>query len=495
MGDEKKVNPDQIIPSSVKLKDVKLAYYYIITYSKYLLLTLLLVTISLHLSTYTTEDLFILLNHLKQNLVLVIVCSTTLFLLAVIYIQKRPRNVYLVNFACYKPSDSLMCPIESYLGRASQIFNEEHVAFQKKIIERSGLGPKTYFPEAFFRESADPSFTDARKEVEMLAFGAIDELLAKTGVNAKDIGVLVVSSGIFCPTPSVSAMVVNHYKLRSNILSYNITGMGCSAGIISINLVRQLFQLHSNCYALVVCLDSTTQGWYIGSNRSMLVPNCIFRMGSAAILLSNRSSDRHRSKYKLVQIVGTHRGSDDKSYGAVSQGEDEDKRIGTTLSKDIMSVAGEALKTNISTLGPLVLPLSEQLLFFGSLIAKKVFKMKIKSYIPDFKLAFEHFCIHAGGKAVLDAIKKNLELTEWHMEPSRMTLYRFGNTSASSLWYNMAYTEGKGRVKRGNRIWLIGFGSGFKSYSAVWQALKNVDPAKEMNPWMDEINEFPVHVS
>ncbi|KAM7485447.1 hypothetical protein LguiA_001456 [Lonicera macranthoides] len=53
--------------------------------------------------------------------------------LLAIYVQKRPRNVYLVNFACYKPSDSLMCPIEIYLGKANKIFNEEHVAFQKKI--------------------------------------------------------------------------------------------------------------------------------------------------------------------------------------------------------------------------------------------------------------------------------------------------------------------------------------------------------------------------
>lgn len=254
-------------------------------------------------------------------------------------------------------------------------------------------------------------------------------------------------------------------------------------------------QVHSNCNALVVCLDSTTQGWYAGNNRAMLVPNCLFRMGSAAILLSNRSSDRHRSKYKLGQIVGTHKGGEDKSYKAVYQGQDEDKVIGITLSKDLMAVAGEALKTNITTLGPLVLPLSEQLLFFGSLIAKKVFKMNIKSYVPDFKLAFEHFCIHAGGRAVLDAIEKNLELTEWHMEPSRMTFHRFGNTSASSLWYSMAYTEGKGRVKRGHRIWNLGFGSGFKCYSVVWHALRNIDPAKETNPWMDEINEFPVRVS
>ena len=89
-----------------------------------------------------------------------------------------------------------------------------------------------------------------------------------------------------------------------------------------------------------------------------------------------------------------------------------------------MEIAGEALKANITTLGPLVLPLSEQLIFFTTLVCRKVFKMKVKPYIPDFKLAFEHFCIHAGGRAVLDELEKNLDLSEWHMEPSRMTLYR-----------------------------------------------------------------------
>ncbi|KAH9319506.1 hypothetical protein KI387_021275, partial [Taxus chinensis] len=64
-------------------------------------------------------------------------------------------------------------------------------------------------------------------------------------------------------------------------------------------------------------------------------------------------------------------------------------------------------------------------LFFATLVVRKLFMVKIKPYIPDFKLAFEHFCIHAGGRAVLDELEKNFQLSEWHMEPSRMTLYRF----------------------------------------------------------------------
>lgn len=187
-------------------------------------------------------------------------------------------------------------------------------------------------------------------------------------------------------------------------------------------------------------------------------------------------------------------GADDKAYNCVFQREDEMKKRGIALSKDIASIASEAIKMNMTTLGPLVLPVSEQLLFLVNLVARKVLKKNIKPYVPDFKLAFEHFCIHAGVRAVLDELEKNLELTKWHLEPSRMTLYRFGNTSSSSLWYELAYSEAKGRVKKGDRVWQLAFGSGFKCNSAVWHALRTIDPAKEKNPWIDEINEFPVHV-
>lgn len=119
------------------------------------------------------------------------------------------------------------------------------------------------------------------------------------------------------------------------------------------------------------------------------------------------------------------------------------------------------LKTHITAFEPLVLPASKQLLFLENSVARTIFKMKINPYVPDFKLAFEHFCVHVGGKAVLDEMEKKVQLSEWHMVPS-MTLYRFGNTSSSSSWYELAYSEAKGRIRKGDRIWQVGFGSGFK---------------------------------
>ncbi|KAI9196330.1 hypothetical protein LWI28_022991 [Acer negundo] len=113
----------------------------------------------------------------------------------------------------------------------------------------------TYGPEGLMQIPPIRSMVDARKETESVIVGAIDEFLAKTGVKPRDIGILVVNSSLFNPTPSLSAMVVNRYKLRGNILSYNLCGMGCSAGIISIDLAKQLLQVYYFSYCFCIFLS------------------------------------------------------------------------------------------------------------------------------------------------------------------------------------------------------------------------------------------------
>ncbi|VFQ65307.1 unnamed protein product [Cuscuta campestris] len=475
---------------SLRQKHTKPGYHFLI----YLLLLTLpfLGTLTSHCSALNLQDMVLSLNPGH-----VIASSCLVLLLGMLYFLTRPRDVYLMDFACYKPPPALMCPTERYLERSRQanIFTEENLVFQKKILERSGLGQKTYFPESILSVPSTACLDVAKKEAAVVIFGCVDELLGKTGVGSEEIGIVIVNCSLFNSTPSFSAMLVNHYKLKSSVKTFNLGGMGCSAGLISIDLAKHLLQATPNTCALVVSLEVQTLNCYLGNDRAMIMSNCIFRHGGAAVLLSNRPSDRRRSKYQLLRTVRSNKGADDNSYSCVFLREDDAGVVGVALSKDLMGVAGEALKVNITTLGPLVLPISEQVMFFLTLVARKIFicsGVKIKPYIPDFKKAFEHFCIHAGGKAVLDAIEKNLELGEWHMEPSRMTLYRFGNTSSSSLWYELGYTEGKGRIRKGDRVWQIAFGSGFKCNSAVWRALKNVDSSMEKNPWMDEIHQFPV---
>ena len=70
----------------------------------------------------------------------------------------------------------------------------------------------------------------ARTEFEAIAFTAVKELLNKTGVQPRQIGIVITNSSLFNTTPSLSATIMNHFKMSSKTLNYNLAGMGCSAG-------------------------------------------------------------------------------------------------------------------------------------------------------------------------------------------------------------------------------------------------------------------------
>lgn len=486
---------------SVKLKYVKLGFRYT-NPPAFLWVPLLALAVA---SVLGLDRMRAVPVQFSLDLAACLALSAVMAVLLAAYYLKRPRPVYLIDFACFKPDDKHKISKEGFLEMTASTgcFTVESLDFQTKITTRSGLGDETYLPPGIQARPPRLCLEEARLEAEAVMFGCLDALFETTGIDPRrDVGILIVNCSLFNPTPSLTAMIVNHYKMREDIKSFNLGGMGCSAGLISIDLAKDLLQANPESYAVVLCMENTTLNWYFGNDRSMLLSNCIFRMGGAAVLLSNRMSDKGKAKYRLAHTVRTHKGANDGCYGCVYQREDGNGAVGVSLARELMAVAGDALKTNITTLGPLVLPLSEQLKFLTTLIARRVLRLQgVRPYIPDFRRAFEHFCVHAGGRAVLEEVQKNLGLGERDMEPSKSVLHRFGNTSSSSLWYALAYAEAKGRVARGDRVWQIGFGSGFKCNSAVWRALRDVPPLGSVtgccreggcNPWADFIDSYPV---
>lgn len=92
---------------------------------------------------------------------------------------------------------------------------------------------------------------------------------------------------------------------------------------------------------------------------------------------------------------------------------------------------------------PRVLPIREQIRVVYSLGKKSLYSWlrmvgkkqgwkwaveldPVKVYVPDFKKGIDHFCIHAGGRAVIDGIEQNLSLSPAHTAPSRAVLRDFG---------------------------------------------------------------------
>ncbi|KAJ8755010.1 hypothetical protein K2173_015522 [Erythroxylum novogranatense] len=416
--------------------------------------------------------------------------ASTLLVLALLYFAFRSNSVYLIDFSCYLPPDNLRAIRSNFVEHLELCgsFSRESIDFQVKVLERSGIGDEACVPSAMHKLPVDTSLNPSLEEVELVLFTIVEDLLSKHNVSPNAIDILISNCSLFSPTPSITSMIVHKFGLRSNIKSFNLSGMGCSAGLLSISLAKDLLKVHKNSVALVLSMEAVTPSGYTGQSKSMLVANTIFRMGGVAVLLSNKRKDKRIARYKLHHLVRTHTGYNDQSYNCVFQQTDEDGISGVHLSRSVLHVASNSLKINISKLGPLVLPYSEQLRYCWCLIPNDTL------YVPNFKKVFNHFCIHAGGRAIIDGVEKKLNLQREDGEASRMTLYRFGNTSSSSVWYELCYLEAKGKVKKGDKIWQIAFGSGFKCNSAVWESVSDMDSTKA-NAWSDRIHLYPVELS
>eukprot|EP00617_Octactis_speculum_P013059 CAMPEP_0185781460 /NCGR_PEP_ID=MMETSP1174-20130828/102524_1 /TAXON_ID=35687 /ORGANISM="Dictyocha speculum, Strain CCMP1381" /LENGTH=529 /DNA_ID=CAMNT_0028471449 /DNA_START=74 /DNA_END=1663 /DNA_ORIENTATION=+ len=421
--------------------------------------------------------------------------GTGLTLTVVYFFSRMEPSVYLLEFCCWEAPDDWKVSHDQLIEamRRQQCYNEESISFMTRLLARSGTGQATAWPPSIVESlrSGNPqeiSVENARLESETVIVSVIDQVLKATGTNPKDIDILVINCSLFSPTPSLCALAAHKFGMRSDIESYNLSGMGCSASVISVDLVKKLLKSRPNCLALVVSTENLTQNLYHGNDRSMLLQNILFRCGGAAMLMSNKRSDSLRAKYKLLHTM-RKQGTDPTSYECVFECEDDEGNRGVRLSKQIVKVAGRAMEHNFTALGPYVLPVSEQLkvawAWGGRYVTRNLrialdkWNMKtlsravptVKPFIPDFKRGIDHFCIHAGGRAVVDGVGDNLRLTADQVEASKKTLYEYGNTSSSSIWYELDYIRNNKKLLHGQRILQLAFGSGFKCNSAVWVCL------------------------
>jgi len=423
---------------------------------------------------------------------------TFLALFCVYWLGRMDNPVFLLSFATFKAPQDWKCTHDQIIEmmRNQQSFTEDSINFMKRLIERSGTGQNTAWPPGIVQslkgKKADRSIERSREEAQTILFDVVEKALKKAKCSPKEIDILVINCSLFSPTPSLCSMVVSKFGMRSDVMTYNLSGMGCGASLISVDLAKNLLQRRPRGgKALVLSTEIITPNLYHGNERGFLLQNILFRCGGAAIVLSNKWMDGSRAWYKLLHTVRVQ-GSSQEAYHSVFETEDSQGERGVRLTKEIVKVAGKCMEKNLTMLGPYVLPLTEQFKVVLSIVQRFLIKFLKKMFlswgkdtwaaklphkkvfVPDFKRGIDHFCIHAGGRAVIDGIEKNMKLELFHTEPSRMALLNFGNTSSSSIWYELEYIhyhQKTNPLRKGHRIMQVAFGSGFKCTSGVWLKL------------------------
>ncbi|CAD6224170.1 unnamed protein product [Miscanthus lutarioriparius] len=414
-------------------------------------------------------------------------------------------DVGLVDFSCLRPPRRLRIPIPGLLEHLRLVgcFDDGSVEFMSPVIEACGMGEETYFPPSLHYIPPSATNADAVAEARGMYLPTLDALFARTGLPPSAVGALVVNCSGFCPAPSLAALIAGHYRMRADVRTFSLSGMGCAAGVVGVDVARGVLSAHAAVrYALVVSAEIVTVGWYSGRDRCKLLLNCFFRTGCAAALLTSTGGDGGSAavsvpancKYRLVTLARTNRTADDRSYASAVREEDSEGITGFSIGRGLGGVVRDLLRAgaHLLALGPAILPWHEKLRR-GSKKLQDDGDGNTDGPKPNFLTAASHFCLPSSGKPMIWRLAEGLGLVEREAEVALMTFHRFGNQSAASLWYQLAYHEATGRVRRGDRAWQLGMGSGPKANSVVWERVsEDPEPAAADNgPWADCIDRFP----
>ncbi|KXZ56245.1 hypothetical protein GPECTOR_1g213 [Gonium pectorale] len=418
-------------------------------------------------------------------------------------------KVYLLDFYCYKPPEELVVSMVdvdvawnerrkhegSIFTKGNNISAEDAakadaeaqdiIDFQYRVWQRAGLSDNaTYLPKAihpkFCGNNPRTDMDAAAEECRMAVCGAVEGVLKQTGLRATDIDILISTCSIYCPTPSMASMIVNAFKMRKDIEAWHLGGMGCANGVVAVNLAADLLKAHPGKIALFVTNETTTPCFYKGRDKHRLVTNVLFRMGAAASILTNKPSLARKAKYSLEHRVRVHMGASDPAYKCIWYGPDSEGLNGIYLGLDVVKEASKGLTLAMTKIGRYVLNFDQMLAWVWNYIQRVVLKKTdVPPYSPSFAECIQHFLIHAGGAKVLDGIGTNLKLTEAHLWPSRAVLRYFGNISSSTTWYTLACIESLRGVRKGDKVLMVGVGSGIKCGVCVWKAQRDIEDVHE----------------
>jgi 3-ketoacyl-CoA synthase len=355
----------------------------------------------------------------------------------------------------------------------------------------------------------DRSHEAALRELRSVAGGAAAALFARTAgaLQPRDVDVLITACSTFNPMPSSASVLMAHLGLRPDCEAYHLGGQACGVGPMTLALAGDVLaglrargrkpRRGASLNALVVVYENLTAGMYAGEDPAMLATTGLIRSGGAAAWVADRRragrGGAARAKYRLAAAGRWHTGAaDPASLGAIGQRADAAGVVGSFFTGAIPKAAAAAVEGALRTVA--TAGLSARQLVRAVLDGRARRKAKAAGAPPPPRAPppvwaapagrISHFALHPGIHAMLRGFVSSLGVPPAAALPSFAALRDFGNTSAPSTFYVLAYIESLGStggfgpngggVRKGQRVLQVGVGAGMKAGANVWVALRDV---------------------
>ncbi|MBX3239643.1 MAG: type III polyketide synthase [Chitinophagaceae bacterium] len=221
-------------------------------------------------------------------------------------------------------------------------------------------------------------------------------------INVREITHLVTVSCTGMSAPGLDLQIMDMMDMCKNIYRTSINFMGCYAAIHALKIADAICRTEENARVVIVCTELCTLHFQRELTVDNITSSMLFADGSAAALLTGDHYPGTGLQLNRFYSEILPRGKKDMAWELSSSG-------------FLMTLSGyipELIKED-----------------FERLVEKAI------ESSPMRKDDIAYWCIHPGGKRILDAIQKSMKLGEQDLATSCAILEEYGNMSSPTILF------------------------------------------------------------
>ncbi|TKK70401.1 type III polyketide synthase [Ilyomonas limi] len=202
--------------------------------------------------------------------------------------------------------------------------------------------------------------------------------------------------------PGLDLELVEALQLSPNVFRTSVNFMGCYAGVHALKLGKMICDTDAKAYVLIVATELCTLHFQQEYTPDNAASSLLFADGSAALLMSNDESIKPVATVTNFHSAIAFKGIKDMAWEISSKGflMTLSGYVPQLIEEDITALVEEALQQSRLT-----------------------------------KKDIAHWCIHPGGRKIIDTIQKQLGLNEANTQPAREVLRQYGNMSSATIFF------------------------------------------------------------
>ena len=217
--------------------------------------------------------------------------------------------------------------------------------------------------------------------------------------------------------------------------AFDLVGQGCAAALPNLQLGRSLLGAGAAAHVLSVCVEVSSAAMYLDNDPGVLISACLFGDGAGAAVLSADAGEHGRSIewHDAASLI-------EPGQRKALMFEQKDGMLRNILMREVPTLAADYAHRVLATV------LERNRLHSGHIAA---------------------WIMHAGGRDVLLALERRIELDGVAFRYCAAMLREYGNLSSAFVYFVLAAALADRAP--GGWWWLSSFGAGFSCHGALLQ--------------------------